>query len=117
MPDTDPKKPSGRDASGHFAPGNKIGQGNPLLRRMDAYRKALANALTPEMIGGIIRAMAKAALQGDVAAGKLVLSYACGRVREAEEGEDRPIVIFALPSVELSATADSDVLDEIKQSD
>ncbi len=65
-----------RGPGGKFLPGNKIGKGNALHRRMDAYRRAWARALTPEMIEGVMRAMVKAALQGDVAAGKLVLSFA-----------------------------------------
>jgi len=69
---------SGRTEKGKFASGNKRAKGNPFDRRMKAYRVALAKALTPEMIAGVIRAMTREALKGDVAAGKLVLSYAVG---------------------------------------
>ncbi len=85
---------NGRTESGTFAPGNRLARGNPYNRRMAAYRRAMATALTPEMIGGVIKAMVREALKGDVAAGKLVLAYACG-----------------LPKVDISISGTSDLVD------
>ena len=67
-----------RTDRGRFAAGNKVGKGNPIYRRMHAYREALARALTPDTIADVVMAMAAAAIDGDVAAARLILSYACG---------------------------------------
>src|SRR5262249_52484514 len=51
-----PKEPSGRDARGRFTAGNKGGTGNPFARQIAGFRKALANAVTPERFERIAHA-------------------------------------------------------------
>jgi hypothetical protein len=70
---------SGRDASGRFAAGNRGGPGNPFARHTAAMRKAIADAVSPEQLAAIAAAMVKRALEGDVAAAKLVFAYAAGK--------------------------------------
>src|SRR4051794_25337929 len=70
---------SGRDKGGRFAAGNPGGPGNPFARRTAAARKAIAGAVTPEQLAAIAAVMVKKALEGDVAAAKLVFGYAAGK--------------------------------------
>jgi hypothetical protein len=69
----------GRDENGRFARGNKGGFGNPFARRTAAFRRALAEAVTEEMIAAVVRKLAEMALAGDVAAIKLFLAYTVGK--------------------------------------
>jgi hypothetical protein len=69
----------GRDGGGRFAAGNRGGPGNPFARHAAAARKAIADAVTPEHLAAIAAAMVKKALDGDVAAAKLIFSYAAGK--------------------------------------
>jgi hypothetical protein len=71
---------NGRLPNGQFGPSNRFGKGNSHAIRMRDLRGAVLDATTPEMVGQIIKRMALAALKdGDVAAAKVVLEYACGR--------------------------------------
>ena len=69
----------GRDAQGRFAAGNRGGPGNPFARRTAAMRRAIAEAVTPQMLADLAAVMFKKGMAGDVAAAKLVFSYAAGR--------------------------------------
>jgi hypothetical protein len=75
----------GRDGSGRFAAGNKGGPGNPFARQTAAARKAIADAVTPEQLAAIAAVMVKKALEGDVAAAKLVFGYAAGKPTPAAD--------------------------------
>ena len=75
----------GRDAQGRFAAGNKGGPGNPFARRTAAMRKAIAEAVTPQMLADLAAVMFKKGMAGDVAAAKLVFSYAAGRAAPAPD--------------------------------
>ena len=75
----------GRDGSGRFAAGNRGGPGNPFARRTAAARKAVADAVTPEQLAAIAAVMVKKALEGDVAAAKLVFGYAAGKPAQAPD--------------------------------
>jgi hypothetical protein len=70
---------SGRDGSGRFAAGNKGGPGNPFARQTAARRKAVADAVSEEQLAAIAGVMVKKALEGDLAAAKLVFAYAAGK--------------------------------------
>jgi hypothetical protein len=69
----------GRDASGRFAPGNRFGPGNPYARQVAALRKALAECATAEEVRAVGRMLLLRALEGDLAAAKLFLTYAVGK--------------------------------------
>ena len=75
----------GRDRRGRFALGNPGGPGNPYARRVAELRAALLNAVTPEDVAELARALLTQAKAGDVAAARLVLSYAVGRPAEAPD--------------------------------
>ncbi len=74
-----PGPADGRDAGGRFAPGNPGGPGNPFARRVAALRCALLAALTPQDLADVAQALLRQARKGNVAAAKLLLSYALGR--------------------------------------
>jgi hypothetical protein len=70
---------TGRTANGQFAKGNPGGPGNPFARQVAQLRRAALAATTPEKIAEVIRQVEIRALEGDVAAAKLYLSYTLGR--------------------------------------
>jgi hypothetical protein len=74
-----------RDGAGRFAAGNKGGPGNPFARQTAAARKAIADAVTPEQLAAIAAVLIKKAMEGDVAAAKLVFSYAAGKPTPAPD--------------------------------
>ena len=75
----------GRHGSGRFAAGNGGGPGNPFARQTAAARKAIADAVTAEQLAAIAAVMVKKALEGDVAAAKLVFAYAAGKPAPAAD--------------------------------
>ncbi len=77
----------GRDARGRFTTGNPGGPGNPYARRVAELRSALLDAVTPEDVAALARALLAQAKGGDVAAARLVLSYAVGRPPAVESAE------------------------------
>ena len=86
----------GRDPrTGRFAPGNPGGPGNPYGRAVAAFRRALYAALTPEDVAALVRSLRNAALAGNVAAVRLLLSYLVGtpelsfRPREIDDQEEQ----------------------------
>jgi hypothetical protein len=60
-------------------PNNGGGPGNPFARQVAELRRAALAATTPEKIAAVIGQLEAKALQGDVAAAKLYLSYTLGR--------------------------------------
>jgi hypothetical protein len=69
----------GRDSHGRFAQGNRGGPGNPFARQVAALRKTLLAAVTPEDLEAVTRELIRQAKEGNVAAAKLLLSYALGK--------------------------------------
>jgi hypothetical protein len=67
-----------RNARGQFVTGNRGGPGNPFARRVAALRSALLEAITPEQIADLVKAMYARALKGDMAAASILLRYAVG---------------------------------------
>jgi hypothetical protein len=76
---------AGREDNGRFAKGNPGGVGNPFARKMAEMRQAARDAVSEEDIKEIMAKMAEKAKQGDTAAARLVLAYAVGTPRPAEE--------------------------------
>lgn len=75
----------GRAEGGQFARGNKLARGNPNNRRMGELRKVLLDAVEPRHVEGVYRVMLRAALEGDIAAARVVLDYAVGKPMQAVE--------------------------------
>lgn len=69
-----------RDATGRFTPGNKAaaGHGRPHAAKIADLRATLFETLTPDRLKGIVIAMVRKAMEGDVQAARLVLSYGLG---------------------------------------
>lgn len=70
---------AGRDRTGRFAPGNRAGRGNPFAKRIAELHTALLDAVEPRMVEAIAKRMVKSALEGDIAAAKIVLDRTLGR--------------------------------------
>ena len=77
--------PPQRCPRGRFAPGNGGGPGNPYARQVAALRKALLEVVTPEALAQVARALLDKAKDGDIAAAKLLLSYALGKAPPAHD--------------------------------
>jgi hypothetical protein len=74
---------NGRDAHGRFAKGNPGGPGNPFARRTAQLRRVLSEAVTDEDVEAIAKRLLEQAKAGDVAAARLLLSYAIGQPTRA----------------------------------
>src|SRR5947209_135258 len=70
---------AGRDPHGRCARGNVGGPGNPFARQVAALRSALLGSVTPEDIQGVAQELLRQAKEGNLAAAKLLLSYALGK--------------------------------------
>jgi hypothetical protein len=90
-PSTASEKAKGRENNGRFATGNTGGPGNPFARQVAALRKALINTVTEKDIADIIRRLIASAVSGDVAAARLVLSYAIGKPTPAHNPDQMNI--------------------------
>ena len=70
----------GKDATtGRFLPGNTFGHGNPNYRKLAANRAAVLQAVTPDAVGKLAKKLLRRALDGDLAAAKIIFAYAVGR--------------------------------------
>jgi hypothetical protein len=79
-PTPQPPPAEGRDAqTGRFTRGWKGGPGNPFARAVAQRRKALLDAITPEDLAAVAKALLRLALNGDVAAAKVLLLYTLGK--------------------------------------
>ena len=74
-----------RSTDGRFAPGNKLGKGNPLARRSHELRKALVESADADAVREVGRKLKEFALEGDVSAAKLWLEYTVGKPVQAVE--------------------------------
>jgi hypothetical protein len=70
---------NGRDSAGRFVKGNLGGPGNPYARHTAALRQALAACVSADEIHALGRKLYLLALDGDLAAAKLLLSYVVGK--------------------------------------
>jgi hypothetical protein len=100
-------RPPDRGPGGLFAKGNKLASGNPGHKRMAELRGAVLEAATPEIVAAVTKKLAMLALQeGDVAAARLLLEYACGKAPQAIElsgPEGEPLAHSAELSTALGA--------------
>src|SRR6516165_3300214 len=70
---------SGRTADGRFAKDNPGGPGNPHARHCARMLALLRASISDEEIVAIIRALVAKAVDGDVSAAKLIMSYQLGK--------------------------------------
>src|SRR5262249_19754416 len=72
-----------------FAFGNPGGPGNPNVRRASMMKRAIAQAVTPEEVAAVFKAMIAKAIEGDREAGRLVLYYTIGKPDEFHKAMER----------------------------
>lgn len=70
---------NGRDTRGRFTKGNRGGPGNPFARRLAHFRSLLLDCVTNDDIRQIMQKLLELARGGDLAAIKLLLTYAVGQ--------------------------------------
>ena len=83
-PSTNGDDGSGRDASGKFTPGNKLGRGNPYAAHVARLRSALMEAVGEREITEIAETLLGLAKGGDMAATRELLLRTLGRPIEAD---------------------------------
>ena len=69
---------AGRGAGGRFTKGNNFGKGNPLARKAQRLRSTLMAATTTSELRQIVKALVRAAVEGDVQAARLLLDRTLG---------------------------------------
>ena len=94
---------NGRDKKGRFSKGCKGGPGNPYVRRLAEYRKAINDAVTPEDIRYIVKKIVVLAKSGSLVAAKELLDRAIGRAAPCPSNAES--FGFELPT--LATTADT----------
>ncbi len=67
-----------RDSRGRFVKGHAPGPGRPPAASVHEHRAALVNAVTPDDIRAVARMLVDRALEGDVAAAKLLMERVFG---------------------------------------
>jgi hypothetical protein len=65
-----------------FAPGNKLGHGNPFAKRQLEFNRTLMNSVTKKEFRQIMHAMVMKAIDGDVNAARLVVERLCGKIKD-----------------------------------
>jgi len=65
--------------NGKFAPGNKLGGGNPHIKKVHLLRKALYDAVTENDVYAIVTKLIDQAKEGDVASAREVLDRTIGK--------------------------------------
>jgi len=79
-----PNGPNGRDRAGRFTRGNAGGPGNPHAAHVAKLRSALLDAVTPEDMRAVARALIAKAKRGDVAAARELCERTLGKPLEAD---------------------------------
>src|SRR5579872_5619811 len=83
-PDAKPQAAEGgRDTHGRFGKGNAGGPGNPFARQVAGLRSALLGRVTPADVEAVADELIRQAKEGNLAAAKLLLSYALGKPAQA----------------------------------
>lgn len=73
---------SERGRDGRFAKGNPGGPGNPRVRTLAAHQAAVREAVSPADLGRVLHRLRDLALDGDVAAARVLLERVVGKVRQ-----------------------------------
>lgn len=111
---------NGRTAAGKFAPGNRAAAGHKHRQHVAKLRRAFTEALEPSDILNVVAKLLELAASGDVAAIRLLLDRALGRVQppesftEDDSELDREIEVQRIAG-ELRAAAPHQALEFIQQ--
>ena len=87
--DTSPAAANGHDASGRFAPGNKLGCGNPHASKVQKLRAAMLRAIGETDIEVVISKLIDLARSGDIKAATLLFSVV-GKPVDADNIKAQP---------------------------
>ena len=79
-----PSASSGKDNRGRFVPGNKLAQGNPLARKVQALRVSLIDSVSPDDLAAVIRRLLREAKSGDVSAAKILFDRLLGPIQAVD---------------------------------
>ena len=112
MDPTEPT-PEPRETNGRYAPGNPGGPGRPKGRRVTELRRAAMEAVTPDMIRGVLRKVAMQALQGNLSAARIFLERTLGRAAEIPAGEPLGIEPLKIKTVADCTAAVQKVTDAV----
>jgi hypothetical protein len=85
--------PNGRTARGRFVQSNPGGPGNPYVRRTDARRSALLDAVTEQDIRAVARALVKRAKEGEIPAIRELLDRLLGTAGDTSPVDAGGIVL------------------------
>ena len=75
---------NGRSPRGHFAPGNRFGQGNGIARKVARFRTSMFAAVKAGDVRAIVATLLERAKAGEPWAVKLALEYLCGPPRDID---------------------------------
>jgi len=102
-----------RDSKGRFQPGNPGGPGNPNWCKAGRYKDALRKAISSEDIATVFKKLLRLTTEGDVHAGKLLLSYAVGKPRDQALGDSVALELPVIKSASDLAAASGKVLEAV----
>jgi len=85
----------GQDKKGRFTKGNKLGQGNPAIRKTAHYRTLFREAITDDMFKDVLLTLYKKAKGGDTQAIKIIVEHGMGKPQQYVEvsGDDNDPVV------------------------
>lgn len=78
---------NGRNGSGQFTHGNKHGKGNPHFGKVATLRSAVLKSVSQTTVKKLVSSLITQAMQGDMAAAKLILPYLIGQPATSKELE------------------------------
>jgi hypothetical protein len=90
---------TGRDKTGRFVKGCKPGPGNPQVRRLAEHTAAIRSAITGDDLVAVLHKLRDQALEGDVAAARVLLDRIAGTPRTERE----PAIDIDLPEIRSAA--------------
>ena len=82
-----PTGDNGRRPNGTFAPGTGLAKGNPLAKKAQQFRMAVARAVTVADLRAIAKKLVELAKGGDVAAAKMLFDRTIGPPVEPDIAE------------------------------
>lgn len=86
----------GQDSKGRFKKGNKLGKGNPSIRKTAHYKRLFDEAITDDLYKKVLQAVAKKAVKGDIQAAKIIIEQGAGKPQQYVEvsgDENMPVTV------------------------
>jgi len=108
---------NGRNEKGQFVKGNRGGPGNPAVRRLASYRRALENAISVQDIEKILKLLTEKALNGDSFAMKEVLDRTLGKTKPIQNAETASLRLPKIKTVDDLVKASNSLLEGFSEGD